>query len=220
MNKNNLAVVALLCSAVTFIALSIATAVSQVATPVTLQVIAPVVAPQTAIAGGAEGTAALLAAAQDDSKAAEERLKAIDALTSISGDAAKGKDVFKKHCSACHKVNGDGADYAPDLTEVATRLTKQKIVESIVHPSAVVEEKYKTTMVATLDGLVVTGLLIESNDDQVKIFDSKVTHEILRDDIDIMETKDLSSMPVKLPDAMAAGEFTDLVEYLSGLKKQ
>lgn len=220
MNKNNLSVVALFFSAVSFIGLSIATAVNHVSTPVTLQVIAPATTAPTAISGTAEGSAALLVVAQDDTKPAEERLKAIDALAAFTGDAAKGKEVFKKHCSACHKVQGEGAEYAPDLTEVATRLTKQKIVESIVHPSAVVEEKYKTTMVATLDGLVVTGLLIEANDDQVKIFDSKVTHEILRDEIDIMETKNLSSMPVKLPEAMAEREFRDLVEFLAGLKKQ
>jgi putative heme-binding domain-containing protein len=220
MNKNNLSVVALLFSAASFVGLSIFTAANRVSTPITLQVIAPVVTTPTAIAGSNAGVAAQLAVAQDDSKPTEERLKAIDGLASISGDATLGKEVFKKHCSACHKAEGDGADYAPDLTEVATRLTKQKIVESIVYPSAVVEEKYKTTMVATLDGVVVTGLLIEAMDDQVKIFDSKITHEFLRDDIDIMETKNLSSMPVKLPDAMGEGEFGNLVEYLAGLKKQ
>ncbi len=232
MNKTNLSVISLLLASLLFVSLSIAMAVNIVSTPITVQVLAPAattaVAPTTNAATptaattptDAAGVPALLAIAQDDQQAVDQKNKAIDALAAITGgDPAQGKAAFVKNCAVCHKVRGEGADHAPDLSEVATRLTRQKIVESIVQPSAIVEEKYKTTMVATLDGEVLTGLLIENKDGLIKLFDGKVTREISEDDIDIMQTKEQSSMPTKLADTLAEGEFLSVVEYLSGLKK-
>jgi putative heme-binding domain-containing protein len=224
MTKNSVSVLVLLLSGMLFVGLSVAVAVSIVSTPVTIQVVAPVLPGSGGIGSindqNSDPSSALLAVAQDSTQTAVQREEAVQALAALpGGDVEKGKLAFKQHCSACHKVHGEGADIAPELSDVASRLTREKIVESIVNPSAVVEEKYKTTMILTLEGDVITGLLIEKSEDSVKIFDSKVMHEIDLDDIDEMQTKNQSSMPEKLPDAMAAGEFLALVEYLAGLKK-
>lgn len=225
MTKNSLSVLVLLLSGVLFIGLSIAMAASFVATPMTIQIVAP--SPLTAVPtpGGddqkADPASALLAVAQDASQMTAHRNEAIHALAALTGgDAERGKLVFKQHCIACHKIQGEGADLAPELSDVASRLAKEKIVESIVNPSAVVEDKYKTTMVLTLDGDVITGLLVEQSPELIKIFDSKLMHEIHPDDIDEMQTKNQSSMPEKLPDAMAPGDFLSLVEYLATLTKR
>lgn len=226
MNKNQIPVLILLLAALTFVGLSIGMAFNIVSTPVTIQVIATPAGNNGAMtevpAAGATaaGVPAWLAIAQDDKLPPEQRVQAVDQLAAqTGGDVNQGRECFKKHCNACHKVGGEGADHAPELSDVASRLTRQKIIESILQPSAVVEEKYKTTMVATLDGEVLTGLLIENQDGRVKLFDGKVTQEIAVDDIDIMQTKDSSSMPTKLADAMSEAEFVSLIAYLSSLKK-
>jgi putative heme-binding domain-containing protein len=222
--KQNFSVFFFFSSGAVFIGVSIATAISMVSTPVTVQVVAPLaiqaVTGNDSLQADDDGSLSLLAVAQDSNQPDEQRAEAIEKLAARKGtDRQQGVAVFKKHCIACHKIQGEGADYAPDLSEVASRLTRQKIVESIVHPSAMVEEKYRTTMILTLDGDVFTGLLIEKNDLEVKLFDSKEMQTILVDDIEELATKTQSSMPEKLPDAMAAGEFLNLIEYLSSLTK-
>ncbi len=80
---------------------------------------------------------------------AEERNKAISALSTMKGgNADKGKAVFRNStCISCHKVHGEGQDYGPELTKVAERLNKFKLIESLIDPNAELNEKYLTTQI-------------------------------------------------------------------------
>lgn len=196
-------------------------ALTVVVTPLTIEVVAPLTIAPDALAVSAEGgdavsTVTLLTIAQDSNQSSDARTSAVAQLTSREGShLAQGQEVFKRVCAACHKMHGEGADYAPDLTDVTKRLTREKIIESIVNPNAVVEEKYKTTMIMTIDGDVFTGLLTGKENGQVTLFDGKISREIDEEDIEEMQTKDLSSMPERQADAMTPDEFLNLVEYLS-----
>ena len=84
-----------------------------------------------------------------DPQSAEARSKAIQALSDMrGGNADNGKLVFRRNCTACHKVCNEGADYGPQMDgkePVGKRLTKYKIVESIIDPNAEVDKKYLST---------------------------------------------------------------------------
>ncbi len=78
------------------------------------------------------------------------------------GDAARGFDVVHYHLSAtclkCHTIAGTGGDAAPKLDGVGTRLTRERILESLVSPNAVVVQGFgpvsampNMTQVLTLD---------------------------------------------------------------------
>lgn len=64
-----------------------------------------------------------------------------DTLVSAGGDPAKGREIFLHHgaaeCLRCHTVNGEGGTAGPDLSNVGSRLSREKIVESVVEPAAV-----------------------------------------------------------------------------------
>ena len=64
------------------------------------------------------------------------------------------------------------------------KLTKYKIVESLIDPNADVDKKYLSTAIATADGKTITGLLIEETKDHVTIFDGKEKREIKVANID------------------------------------
>jgi putative heme-binding domain-containing protein len=145
----------------------------------------------------------------------EVRNKAMTALADIRGEANKGKDLFQRNCATCHKIGTEGRDFGPNLSDVGARLGRDKIVHSIVEPSAEVDDKYKTTLVMTLDGLVVSGLLVEESKDELQIYDGKELQKVLVDDIDERVTKNQSSMPDDLAKAMSPAEFVHLIEYLS-----
>ena len=101
---------------------------------------------------------------------------------------------------------------------VGRRLTKYKIVESIIEPNAEVDPKYLSTAIATADGRTITGLLVSETKDLVEIFDGKEKKEIKTADIEERTTLKQSSMPEGLAATMAPVEFLDLVAFLSSLR--
>lgn len=152
-------------------------------------------------------------------KSEEERNKAMTALADIQGgNAENGKAVFRRGCIACHKVYNEGADFGPDMMKVGTRLTRYKLVESIIDPNAEIDPKYQSTSVLTSDGQVITGLLVSETDDAVVIFDGKEKRTIPTDDIEQQQKLKQSSMPEGLAATISPSEFLDLIEFLGSLK--
>ena len=129
------------------------------------------------------------------------------------------KQILDRSCTACHKVgNGEGQEYGPNLAEVGKRLTRFKIVESIIDPNAEVDPKYQSTKIVTLDGKTVTGLVVSETKKEVVIFDGKEKRTVAVDDIETRAVLKQSSMPEGQAGAMAPSEFLDLVEYLASLR--
>ncbi len=153
-------------------------------------------------------------------KSGEEKRRAMEALANLKGNASKGREVFQRTCTACHKVgNGEGADYGPNLDKVMDRSkTRVKLIESMIDPNAEVEDKYKSTRIDKLDGKSVIGLLVSETKTETVIFDGKDKVTIKAEDIDRKTQLKQSSMPEGQAGIMAPVEFLDLIEYLSTLK--
>jgi putative heme-binding domain-containing protein len=157
---------------------------------------------------------------------AEARNKAMQAISDIKGgNPDNGKAVFRRNCTACHRVFNEGAEFGPQMDgnpdgrgPVGKRLTRFKIVESIIDPNAEVDPKYLTTAILTTDGLTVTGLLVSETKDEVVIFDGKQKRTIKTGDIDQRKTLKQSSMPEGLAATMSPVEFLDVIAFLASLK--
>lgn len=148
-------------------------------------------------------------------KPEEERNKAMTALSDLKGDANRGREVFVRNCTACHKVgNGEGREFGPNLAGVAKRMNKFKIVQSVVDPNVEVAEKYRSTLIVTKDGMPTAGLVVSENDVEVELFDGKAVRKIAKADIEERVTQQQSSMPEGAPSTLAPSEFIDLMEYL------
>jgi putative heme-binding domain-containing protein len=154
-----------------------------------------------------------------DPHPAEERNKAMQAIADIQGGSREnGLAVFRRGCVACHRVYNEGATFGPDMMKVASRMPKLKIIESIINPNAELNEKYLTTMVATAEGKIYTGLLVSETPETLVIFDGKQQKTIPVADIDDRRTLRQSSMPEGLAGTISPVEFLDLVTFLSTLK--
>jgi len=171
------------------------------------------------MASNATGVAALphlQVLMSQEPKPAEERNKAMTALTEIKGDVNRGREVFVRNCTACHRVgNGDGREFGPNLAGVAKRMPRTKLIESIVDPNAEVAEKYRSTAIVTDDGSIITGLLVSDSADVIEIFDGKEARKIAKGEISERKTLQQSSMPEGAAATVAPSEFIDLIEYLS-----
>jgi len=149
----------------------------------------------------------------------EQRNKAMQTLADMKGgDPENGKIVFRRGCIACHKVYDEGQDFGPDMMKVGTRLTRYKLVESIIDPNADVDKKYLSTLISTSSGKIVTGLLVSENKDEVILFDGKLKRTIKVADIEERKTLKQSSMPEGLAGTISPVEFLDIIAFLATLK--
>ena len=161
-----------------------------------------------------------------DQKSGEERNKAMRAIADMKGgNATNGREVFRRTCIACHKTpTGEGMEYGPNMGDVdgkgqvGKRLTRVKLVESIIDPNADVEPKFQSTKIVKADGKTVIGLLVAETPTEVVIFDGKVKQAVKKEDIELRQVIKQSSMPEGMGGSLAPVEFLDVIEYLSTLK--
>ncbi len=65
-------------------------------------------------------------------------------------------------CARCHTLFGKGGKVGPDLTTYR-RDDLETMLLNIVNPSAEIREGYTTLVVATTDGRILTGVLVEED---------------------------------------------------------
>jgi putative membrane-bound dehydrogenase-like protein len=136
-------------------------------------------------------------------------------LASRQGDVEAGKQVFKKHCAKCHTHSGEGAHVGPDLTGMAVH-PKAELLAHLIDPSRSVEGNYRVYTVATVDGLVLTGLLASETRTSIELFDAEAKQRVvLREDIDQLIASSKSLMPEGFEKQVSHQELTDLLEFLT-----
>jgi putative heme-binding domain-containing protein len=136
-------------------------------------------------------------------------------LMSLKGNPEEGAKIFKRTCAACHRIGSDGADFAPNLSDVGKRLKHAEILESILFPNAKIDPKYRATNIVTVEGKAYSGLVVGENDKELTLLLGQGTQQkIAKDDIDIRQTVEVSSMPDKLNESMSGSEFIGVLQFL------
>ena len=160
-------------------------------------------------------TASLSASAETS----DATLAPIAELVQLNGDLGKGKQVFNQYCNNCHQVQGEGTNYGPNLTEIGSKLAKEAIYGSILHPSAGINFGYEGNTIHLKDGSSATGFISSQTEETITLrMLGGTTKEIRRDDMEKMEALDQSLMPEGLHLAMSQQDLVDLVSYLTSLK--
>lgn len=145
-----------------------------------------------------------------------EKLPPISELAQLSGDPASGKTVFESTCVICHKIGNLGVDFGPNLSQVGTRLAKDKIFESILTPDAVVDPKFQNVIFKMNDGKIMTGIVAEEVKDVFRVkTGGEHIEEIKKSEIQKKAVQKTSPMPTGLEQKMTKQQLVDLVEYLS-----
>jgi putative heme-binding domain-containing protein len=130
------------------------------------------------------------------------------------GSAKHGKQVFVKNCSVCHKLRGQGADIAPDLTN-RPRHNPIYLLANLSHPSAVIPNEYQVHVVVTDTGKVVTGLMVNENPKAITILDAANQRTVIhRDEIEDLQLSGKSLMPENLIESLGETQLRDLFQYL------
>ena len=134
-----------------------------------------------------------------------------------------GKKIFKEAtCALCHKIAGEGQEVGPDLTEVWSRMKGDgtSVLREIIEPSHKIEPKYIVRKVVTIDGEVVSGIVLREDKNEIAILpnpESKEPTIVKQDDIDDMMKSSVSIMPKALMDRFTKDEIYELVYYLKSV---
>lgn len=140
--------------------------------------------------------------------------------TAPAGDAARGKLVFegKGTCLTCHRVNGNGSRFGPELTEIGTLRRSADLQRSIVDPDAEVAQDNRTVRAVMKDGTVVVGRLLNWDTFTVELIDTKDQLRLLqRSTLKEFTIQKKSGMP-SFKDKLSVQELSDVVAYLTMLR--
>ena len=143
------------------------------------------------------------------------------------GNIVRGAILFHQgsiNCAKCHRPKAAAERIGPDLSRIDPAVTNEFLVESILQPSKKIKEGFETVAALTLDGKIVTGLLVDENEKQIVIRDSQDVDKLVtikRDDLDELRSGEKSSMPDNLADALKnRQQFLDLLRYVIDIKER
>jgi len=139
-----------------------------------------------------------------------------------SGDPARGRTLFlaadKTQCVKCHRVGAEGGRVGPDLTGVGERLSKTRIIESILEPNRTVAPQYRTMTVQLEDGRTLKGVLHEESNDTITLANDQGQLVVVsKSNIAVEHFQPVSLMPEGLEKPLSNDEFVDLVTFLENL---
>jgi putative heme-binding domain-containing protein len=135
------------------------------------------------------------------------------------GDASRGRTVFGGVCIACHRADGAGLDFGPDLSRIGTKWRRTDMLEQILAPSKIIEPQWEPATVELKDGGSKVGFIAERNDAGVTLkMTGGLIEKIPTEQIAKTTTARISLMPEGLLQSLTAQEAADLLEFLTTLK--
>jgi putative heme-binding domain-containing protein len=148
---------------------------------------------------------------------APKRAEVVDAhlgVLQMSGDVARGREVFKKNCAICHRKENFGTEVGADLATVVTR-TPEALLMSILDPNREVDPKYLQYTVLTVDGLAKSGMIAGETATSITLKrEEGVTETVPRADIESIQSTGMTLMPEGLEKAIDKQSLADLIAYL------
>jgi len=124
-------------------------------------------------------------------------------------------------CSRCHRYGQEGYPIGPDLTRVASRFSREVLLDEILLPSRTIAENYRTVLLNLKDGRQLAGQIIPNLDyrapklqlAQDPLHPDKIT-QISKHHIINQEHSTVSLMPLGLLNLLDQEEILDLLAWL------
>jgi putative heme-binding domain-containing protein len=151
-------------------------------------------------------------------QAAPERQKVVGAYRAaldLKADVARGKAVFKKNCSTCHRLENEGFEVGPDLLSALRNKSGEQLLIDILDPSREVDPRYLNYLVTTKRGQTLSGMIAAETAASVTLRrGEKAEDTVLRSQIDTIQATAKSVMPEGLEMQVGKQDMADLIAYL------
>jgi putative heme-binding domain-containing protein len=134
-------------------------------------------------------------------------------------DYDRGRRLFgEARCFACHHFDNQGGGLAPDLTMISRRYSVRDLLEKVLDPSMAIGDQYRSVLIATTDGVLVTGRIVNNQGDTITVMtdllDPSGVVEVSVSKMESIARSKVSTMPKGLLDTFKEDEILDLMAFL------
>ena len=164
------------------------------------------------------------AQAAQDGKSAQETVWTFDQLAAdISAlqnpSFQQGQRLYQQaKCSACHRMNGQGNEFGPDLVQLDNKWNSSRILKHVLEPSIEIHKEFQAHIFELKDGRTIRGLIVAVGPRFIKVIQdplkSSQTKRIQRDTARNRQKLGTSFMPSGLLNSLSRKEIVDLIAYL------
>ena len=135
----------------------------------------------------------------------------------LTGDVARGKQVFETTCAKCHMPRKQGGRVGPDLSGINNK-TKDELLTSILNPSYAIEPRFVNYVVTTKDGRMYDGVIANETPGSITLRGGSEEGDetILRKNVAEIRASAVSLMPEGLEDNLKKQDIADVIAYLRG----
>ena len=128
--------------------------------------------------------------------------------------------MFNKVCAACHQLGGQGAKIGPGLDGVGLR-GLDRLLEDTLDPSRNVDQAFRTTLINTTGGNVISGLLLREEGEVLVLADAQGKEiRLPRGEVEERSLSKLSPMPANVADLIPEGDYYNLLGFLLEQKQK
>ena len=137
-----------------------------------------------------------------------------ESALSLEGSVAAGAKVFQRSCAKCHKLDGQGHEVGPDISDVRNR-SHEALLYDILDPNRKLEPRYTDYSVLTEDGRMLNGLMVSETAEAVILRQAEGKQEVIaRNQIDEIRASGKSLMPEGVEKEVSVQQMADLLKYL------
>ena len=136
---------------------------------------------------------------------------------SADGDASRGKAVFAKSCSACHRLEKVGKAVGPNLLGIG-KVGREAIMLNVLDPNRDVKAQYVNYTLLDFEGVAHSGMIQAESTNSItlqRLDGSSV--DVLRVEIELLKSSGVSFMPVGLDTDINVQQMRDLLSYLESV---
>jgi len=142
------------------------------------------------------------------------------AALELVADAARGRAVFEKRCSACHKVGELGKSIGADLMALRDR-SGEALLTAILDPNRAVEAKFLSYIAVTKDGRSFSGMLLSETGNSLTLIGTDGKEQtLLRSNLEELVATNRSLMPEGFEKDVSPQDLADVIAFVqsSGVK--
>jgi putative heme-binding domain-containing protein len=131
-----------------------------------------------------------------------------------TGDAPRGREVFAKTCTFCHRLDGLGTAVGPDLSDASHR-SVEDLLSNILDPNMAINPAYVSYTAEWSPDEVATGILQSETPAAVTLLQAQGIRVVIpRAKLRRLESSGLSLMPEGLEAGLTPQQLRDLISFL------
>ncbi len=133
----------------------------------------------------------------------------------LSGNGARGQNIFATRCAACHQLGGGGSAAGVDLS-FAARGSREALLEKILEPNRNIDLNHPFCLIETSEGETLTGFISSQTTGLITLCQaSGSTRQVSRSHIRSLQGLNGSAMPEGLEAGLNQQGLADLLEYIA-----